>query len=123
MNVCGGVFCKTLAVRCKTIHFESGIPIKNEPRRAVLRGCLGGGGVNRREVKKNKPIGGGKLVCVGWGALVDDNGKQFFHTIVCYMEHTITLEISITDAYLTSFNIDKRNGRYPNENFTKRLFI
>ena len=28
MNVYGGVFCKTLAVHCKTIVFGSGIPIK-----------------------------------------------------------------------------------------------
>lgn len=48
MNVYDEVLCKTLAVHCKTIHFGSGIPIKNEPRRAVLRWGLGGGGVNRR---------------------------------------------------------------------------
>lgn len=54
MNVYGGVFCKTLAVHCKTIHFGNGIPIKNEPRRAVLRRGLGGGGVNRGEDKEKQ---------------------------------------------------------------------
>lgn len=54
MNVYGGAFCKTLAVHCKTIHFGSGILIKNEPRRAVLRQGLGGGGVNRREDKEKQ---------------------------------------------------------------------
>lgn len=67
MNVYGGAFCKTLAVRCKTIHFGSGIPIKNEPRRAVLRRGLGGGGVNRRKDKEKQAyrVGVG-LFCV-WG--------------------------------------------------------
>lgn len=51
MNVYGGAFCKTLAVHCKTIHFGNGIPIKNKPRRDVLRWGLGWRGVNRREDK------------------------------------------------------------------------
>ena len=50
MKIYDEVFCKTLAVHCKTNHFGNGIPIKNEPRRAVLRRCLGGGGVNRRGI-------------------------------------------------------------------------
>lgn len=69
MNVCGGVFCKTLAVHCKTIRFGNGIPIKNEPRRAVLRWGLGGGGVERRKDKEKQAYRVGVGLFWWWGGI------------------------------------------------------
>ena len=60
-------FCKTLAVHCKTIHFGSGIPIKNEPRRAVLRWGLGWRGVNRRKDKEKQVYRVGVGLFGWWG--------------------------------------------------------
>ena len=41
MNVCGGAFCKTLAVHCKTIHFGSGILIKKRATESRFKAGFG----------------------------------------------------------------------------------
>lgn len=56
VNVYGGVFCKTLAVHCKTIR-SSKCVCKNEPRRAILRRGLGGGGVIDVDLEKIDVVG------------------------------------------------------------------